>query len=114
IAAGATCHVPYLHEAEVAHFPHRTHPKVTLIAAGDLADEAAVTRLYAAVPSPWASIHLAGGFAAGAVADTGQDDLMPQLNGNFVSCFLCCRAAVNAMAANGGRIVNVAARAAPQ
>ena len=32
---------------------------------------------------------------------------------NFVSCLLCCRAAVNAMiTGNGGRIVNVAARPA--
>jgi len=112
LAAGATCHVPYLHEAEAEHFPHRGHAKVKLIAAGDLADEAVVTKLYAGVPSPWASIHLAGGFAGGNVADTGKQDLMRQLDGNFVSCFLCCRAAVNAMAANGGRIVNVAARAA--
>src|SRR3974390_2738178 len=29
---------------------------------------------------------------------------------NFLSCVLCCRAAVRAMAGNGGRIVNVAAR----
>ena len=36
---------------------------------------------------------------------------MAQLESNLVSCFLCCRAAVNAMAA-GGRIVNVAARPA--
>jgi NAD(P)-dependent dehydrogenase (short-subunit alcohol dehydrogenase family) len=38
---------------------------------------------------------------------------MQQLDMNFVSCFLCCRAAVNAMrAGSGGRIVNVAARPA--
>jgi NAD(P)-dependent dehydrogenase (short-subunit alcohol dehydrogenase family) len=59
----------------------------------------------------WASIHIAGGFAAGKVAETGQTALMALLDGNLVSCFLCCRAAVNAMAA-GGRIVNVAARPA--
>ena len=113
IAAGATCHVPYLHAAEAEHFPPRAHAQVKLIAAGDLADEAVVARLYAAVPSPWAAIHLAGGFAPGTVADTGKDDLMHQLNGNFVSCFLCCRAAVNAMRpSDGGRIVNVAARPA--
>jgi NAD(P)-dependent dehydrogenase (short-subunit alcohol dehydrogenase family) len=31
---------------------------------------------------------------------------------NLISCMLCCRAAVQAMAGNGGRIVNVAARPA--
>jgi NAD(P)-dependent dehydrogenase (short-subunit alcohol dehydrogenase family) len=35
-----------------------------------------------------------------------------QIDMNLMSCLLCCRAAVNAMADNGGRIVNVAARAA--
>jgi NAD(P)-dependent dehydrogenase (short-subunit alcohol dehydrogenase family) len=61
---------------------------------------------------PWASIHIAGGFAPGNVADTDKAALMAQIDGNLVSCFLCCRAAVNAMAASGGRIVNVAARPA--
>jgi NAD(P)-dependent dehydrogenase (short-subunit alcohol dehydrogenase family) len=113
LAAGATCHVPYPHAAEAEQFPHRAHGKVKLIDTGDLADEAAVARLYAAVPPPWAAIHLAGGFAPGTVADTGKDALMRQLDGNFVSCFLCCRAAVNAMrTSGGGRIVNVAARPA--
>jgi NAD(P)-dependent dehydrogenase (short-subunit alcohol dehydrogenase family) len=60
----------------------------------------------------WASIHIAGGFAAGKVAETGQTALMAQIDVNLVSCFLCCRAAVTAMAAGGGRIVNVAARPA--
>ena len=37
---------------------------------------------------------------------------MAQIDSNLVSCFLCCRAAVNAMGSGGGRIVNVAARPA--
>ena len=39
---------------------------------------------------------------------------MRQIETNFVTCFLCCRAAVRAMKQgnNGGRIVNVAARPA--
>jgi NAD(P)-dependent dehydrogenase (short-subunit alcohol dehydrogenase family) len=37
---------------------------------------------------------------------------MAQIDGNLVSCFLCCRAAVKAMQAGGGRIVNVASRQA--
>jgi NAD(P)-dependent dehydrogenase (short-subunit alcohol dehydrogenase family) len=71
-----------------------------------------VGKLYGGV-TPWASIHIAGGFAMGAVADTGKAALLAQLDTNLISCFLCCRAAVNAMrAAGGGRIVNVAARPA--
>jgi len=112
IAAGAACRVPYRHAAEAQRFAHRDHARVTLVAAGDLADEAAVARLYDGIPPLWASIHIAGGFAAGALAATDKAALMGQLDSNLVSCFLCCRAAVKAMTATGGRIVNVAARPA--
>jgi NAD(P)-dependent dehydrogenase (short-subunit alcohol dehydrogenase family) len=47
----------------------------------------------------------------GKVADTDKAALMTQLDNNLISCFLCCRAAVNVMR-GGGRIVNVAARPA--
>jgi NAD(P)-dependent dehydrogenase (short-subunit alcohol dehydrogenase family) len=113
IGMGATCIVPYVHEAEAERFPHRGDAKVTLIGVSDLADEAMVAKVYAAAPSLWASIHIAGGFALGKVADTDQHALMAQLESNLVSCFLCCRAAVNTMTASGGgRIVNVASRQA--
>ena len=111
LTAGATCTVPYVHEAEAQRFPHRGDAKVKLIAVADLADEATVAKVYDGL-KPWASIHIAGGFAPGKVADTDKAALMAQIDGNLVSCFLCCRAAVNAMAAGGGRIVNVAARPA--
>jgi NAD(P)-dependent dehydrogenase (short-subunit alcohol dehydrogenase family) len=113
IAGGAVCHVPALSEKEAQRFPHRDHRQVRVSAEGDLSDEAAVTRLYADVPL-WASIHIAGGFAAGPVSETSKADLMQQVDMNFVTCFLCCRAAVNAITKTGagGRIVNVAARPA--
>ena len=113
LAGGATCTVPYMHEAEAQRFPHRGDANVRLVAVSDLADEAMVAKVYAGL-NPWASIHIAGGFATGQVADTAMATLMAQLNGNLVSCFLCCRAAVKAMLATGGggRIVNVAARPA--
>jgi NAD(P)-dependent dehydrogenase (short-subunit alcohol dehydrogenase family) len=113
IEAGAICHVPALSEAEAQGFALRDHRQVKLSVAGDLADEATVVRLFSAVPALWASIHIAGGFTAAPVADTAKAELMRQLDMNFVSCFLCCRAAVIAMAkGEGGRIVNVAARPA--
>lgn len=112
LASGATCVVPYVHEAEAERFPHRGDPKVTLVAVTDLADEAQVARVYAGI-SPWASIHIAGGFAAGNVAEADKKAFMAQIDSNLVSCFLCCHAAVNAMrAGGGGRIVNIAARPA--
>jgi NAD(P)-dependent dehydrogenase (short-subunit alcohol dehydrogenase family) len=110
---GARCVVPYVHEAEMQHFAHRGDKGVTLVPVRDLADEADVGTLYAQAGSPlWASIHIAGGFAMGKVADTDKTALMAQIDQNLVSCFLCCRAAVKAMGTNGGRIVNVAARPA--
>lgn len=114
VGAGAYCHVPYLHDAEAQRFPLHDHAQIRLTAGGDLADEAAVARLYDSVPKLWASIHIAGGFAAGPLATTRKSDLMQQLDMNFLTCFLCCRAAVNAFAGSsaGGRIVNVAARPA--
>jgi NAD(P)-dependent dehydrogenase (short-subunit alcohol dehydrogenase family) len=110
LAAGASCTVPFLHDAEAQRFPHKDHAKVTLIAVSDLSDETAVGKVYAGLDL-WAAIHIAGGFAPGKVADTGKVALMAQIDSNLVSCFLCCRAAVGAMK-NGGRIVNVAARPA--
>jgi NAD(P)-dependent dehydrogenase (short-subunit alcohol dehydrogenase family) len=110
LAGGATCTVPYVHEAEAQRFAHRGDAKVKLIAVIDLADETAVAKVYAGIKL-WASIHIAGGFAPGKVAGTDKTALMAQIDSNLVSCFLCCRAAVNTMS-GGGRIVNIAARPA--
>jgi NAD(P)-dependent dehydrogenase (short-subunit alcohol dehydrogenase family) len=112
LEAGATCHVPYIHAAEAERFAHRSHPRLRLIADIDLTDEAAVGRLFDR--ALWASIHLAGGFAAAGIAEIGKRDLMHQIETNLVTCFLCARAAVAAIrrTGSGGRIVNVAARPA--
>lgn len=111
--AGAHCVVSFVHLSEAQRFAHREHERIKLVAVNDLADEPAVAKLYDGI-TPWASIHLAGGFAAGGIADTAKATLIDQLNRNLVSCFLCCQAAVNAMRSggHGGRIVNVAARPA--
>jgi NAD(P)-dependent dehydrogenase (short-subunit alcohol dehydrogenase family) len=114
VGAGAVCHVPYIDRAEAARFALRDHPQVKLVADAELSEEAAVARLYRGVPTLWASIHIAGGFAMAPLADTTRADLMKQLDMNLVTAFLCCRAAVRAMTAGGagGRIVNVATRPA--
>jgi NAD(P)-dependent dehydrogenase (short-subunit alcohol dehydrogenase family) len=113
LAAGAFCHVPYIHDGEAERFAHKGHERVRLVGGTDLADEAAVARLYAGVPRLWASIHIAGGFAMAPLVATDKKMLMAQLEMNLASCFLCCRAAVAAMkASGGGRIVNVVARQA--
>lgn len=117
--AGAICHVPCLHEAEKRSCRLQESKNIRLTIAGNLAEEAAVTRLYQGIALLWGSIHIAGGFAMAPMRDTTAELLRHQLDMNFVSCALCCRAAVNAMSSNmssntaagsGGRIVNVTAR----
>lgn len=78
----------------------------------DVTDEAAVTAYYAAQSPLWASVHLVGGFAMAKLVETSLEDFEKMHRLNAVSCFLCCREAVRAMRGKGGRIVNVASRAA--
>jgi NAD(P)-dependent dehydrogenase (short-subunit alcohol dehydrogenase family) len=113
--AGAICHVPCLHEAEKQSCRLQESKNVRLAVAGNLADEAVVARFYQGIAPLWASIHIAGGFAMAPMRDTTAALLHQQIDMNFISCALCCRAAVNAMSNNtmagsGGRIVNVSAR----
>jgi len=105
---GAFCHVPFILKAEAERFPHHGHERVRLVET-ELTDEASVARLYGGVGALWASIHLAGGFAAAPIAATDKKTFMAQIEMNLLSCFLCCRAAVATMT-GGGRIVNVTAR----
>ena len=114
VEAGAVCHVPYIDRAEAERFRWRDHAQVKLVAEIELTDEAAVAKLYERVPKLWASIHLAGGFAMAPIGETAKSDLIKQIGMNFVTAFLCCRAAVTAMmrTGEGGRIVNVATRPA--
>jgi NAD(P)-dependent dehydrogenase (short-subunit alcohol dehydrogenase family) len=112
VEAGAICHVPCFDEAEAQRFRLRGNKQVVLTVNGNLADEPNITGLYSGIAPLWASIHLAGGFAAGPLREAQVATLHQQIHMNFLSCLLCCRAAVNAMRGNGGRIVNVAARAA--
>jgi NAD(P)-dependent dehydrogenase (short-subunit alcohol dehydrogenase family) len=92
---GATVHAPTIEEL-------------------DLGDEAAVSAWYAALPAPWASIHLVGGFVMKPIAETTLADLDHMLSLNTRTTFLTCREAVIAMRRSGagGRIVNVIARPA--
>jgi len=112
IEAGAICHVPCFDEAEAKRFRLRDHKQVIVMIAGNLADETIVNRVYQGIAPLWASIHIAGGFAGAPLRETAVAVIRQQIDMNLVSCMLCCRAAVIAMTGSGGRIVNVAARAA--
>jgi NAD(P)-dependent dehydrogenase (short-subunit alcohol dehydrogenase family) len=114
LLAGAKCHVPYRGQQSLHGFAHREDPRVSLVEVVDLADEPAVARYYEELPGLWASIHIAGGFAAAPIADSDKVLLMGQLETNLVSAYVCSRSAALALRrlATGGRIVNVAARQA--
>jgi NAD(P)-dependent dehydrogenase (short-subunit alcohol dehydrogenase family) len=81
----------------------------------DLTDDACVTSFYGALPGLFASIHLAGGFTMSPLTVTSKEDLLRMVNVNLTTCFLCCREAARRISASkgqdGGRIVNVAAKA---
>jgi NAD(P)-dependent dehydrogenase (short-subunit alcohol dehydrogenase family) len=118
-AAGAVCHVPNFAAAELADFP--ADPAVHVVRDVDLADEAAVRQFYQGVPSLWASIHLAGGFAMAPIGETSANDFTAQFRLNAQTAFLCSAAAIRAFRTRrepgpgghaGGRIVNIAARPA--
>jgi NAD(P)-dependent dehydrogenase (short-subunit alcohol dehydrogenase family) len=112
VKAGAFCHVPYHINEEAERFPYRANPRVKLIGDANIASDMVVRRVYESVPKLWASIHLAGGFAMGPIAESDEAELMGMLRTNLVTCILCCAAAVRAIrkAGGGGRIVNIAAR----
>ena len=118
--AGAVCHIPNFDADELARFPHAAHPGVHLRAGVDLTDEAAIGAFYDSLPELWASVHVAGGFAMTALAETTIADITHMIDINLISCYLACREAVRVMRAKpsalahgrGGRIVNVAARPA--
>ncbi|HVR62053.1 MAG TPA: SDR family NAD(P)-dependent oxidoreductase [Polyangia bacterium] len=108
VDAGATCHVPTRGDDAPAMERVRFVPGV------DLASEEQVSRFYAGLPPLWASVHVAGGFAAAPIGDTSLEAFRRQLDVNLVTAFLCCREAVHRLraAGAGGRIVNVGSRAA--
>jgi NAD(P)-dependent dehydrogenase (short-subunit alcohol dehydrogenase family) len=112
LGAGAVCHVPH-RGAAPAEMP--TSDRLRLVGGVELADEAHVMRFYSDLPDLWASVHAAGGFAAAPATETPLAALRAQLDQNLASAFLCSREAARHIlrrGASGGRIVNVASRAA--
>lgn len=83
----------------------------------DLSDEAQVERAYDAAVQRFGalfgSVHCAGGWAGGKVAETPVDVFTRMIDINLRSAFLCSRAALRRMRGDG-RIVNVSAISAAQ
>ena len=109
---GAQVHIPAFNEREVERFALSAHERVHITPGINLTDEQSVVKFYSTLPSLWASVHLAGGFAMSSLGETSKDDFMQQINMNAVTTFLCCREAAAKMNNNAGRIINVAARPA--
>jgi NAD(P)-dependent dehydrogenase (short-subunit alcohol dehydrogenase family) len=111
---GATCHVPVNHDAAPSGFALSGHERVRIAPNVDLTDAGAVDAFYAAIPGLWVSVHAAGGFAMAPIEKMEPGDFAAMMEINATTVFLCSRAAARVMLASkaGGRIVNVAARAA--
>jgi NAD(P)-dependent dehydrogenase (short-subunit alcohol dehydrogenase family) len=116
VEAGAAVHIPAHRAPDPAKFPLARHERVKIVAPIDLGVEDSVRSFYESLPSLWASIHAAGGFTAGSIAETSLADFREMFETNAVTCFLCCREAVRKIRTSadnpGGRIVNVAAKPA--
>jgi NAD(P)-dependent dehydrogenase (short-subunit alcohol dehydrogenase family) len=116
INAGATVHIPAHAAPDPAKFPLARHERIHIVAPVDLANEEAVRSFYQALPGLWATVNVAGGFVAGPIAETSLADFRRMMDMNAVTSFLCCREAVRKIRSGGdplgGRIVNVAAKAA--
>ena len=99
--------------ARVVALVRRASDPVAAGAAAQVADlgvEDQVEAAYSAAEPVWASVHCAGGWAGGTVAETSVETFEKMIALNLRSSFLCCRAALRRMEPRGeGRIVNVAA-----
>lgn len=113
VKEGAKVHIPAI-EKEVDAKALGFSDAVSVATGIDLADEKAVQGFYDKLPPLWASIHIAGGFAFSPVEKTSVDTLRQQFEMNAVSAYLCCQAATANMrkSGKGGRLVNIAAKAA--
>jgi NAD(P)-dependent dehydrogenase (short-subunit alcohol dehydrogenase family) len=113
VGAGAICHIPAIESvAPAGRLPDS--PKISIVPAVDLADEASAGGFYGKLPPLHAVVNIAGGFAYAPIADSSAKVLQQQLSMNLVSCALSCRAAVANFrkGGRGGHIVNIAARPA--
>ena len=111
-ARGAKLHVPAFGVTDKERLGPLVEKGARVETGVDLTDEMAVDRFYDGVDGAlWGSIHLAGGFVFGPLADASVADLDRMVGMNLKTTWLCCRAAVRHMS-EGGRIVNVAAKPA--
>ncbi len=88
--------------------------RVRIVEDADLTEESVVRDVFEAAGEVWASAHVAGGFAMGAIEQSGLEAWRKMIEMNATTCYLCCREAIRRMRAEGkgGRVVNVSAKPA--
>ncbi len=114
-AAGAHVVATYVVDAELARFEAALPAERREAAKVDLASRAAVNALVARIVERHGRLdvllNIAGGFAAGSVAETTEAELDRLLTTNLKTAFFCTQAVLPAMIRQRwGRIVNVTAR----
>lgn len=104
VDGGGSCSVPCVETREMDRFKYADHPRVKVLMGGELRDEGTVIKFYESIPSLWASIHCAGGFAMSPIGETNLSSFLEMFDTNALSCFLCCREAVKRIRATGKRV----------
>ncbi len=118
LESGAVVHVPARNVDKPGRLASLRGPSLRLVGGVDLGHEDAVVRFYDGLSGLWASVHVAGGFAAAKIEETTGDTFGQMMETNAISCFLCCRESLRVIrrtqspSDGKGRIVNVAAMAA--
>lgn len=113
VEGGARVRIPVFDPSELEHFAHKSSGSVETVDFVDLTDPARVDAFYTGIEGElWGSIHIAGGFAFGAMLENEPGVFEKMMRLNAGTCYLCCRSAAQRMRENGGggRLVNVAAR----
>lgn len=122
--AGASVHVPVFHLRELERFPFHEDRRVRVAPGIDLCAEPSAEAFYREIPSLYASIHVAGGFAMGPLEQTTAAQLDDLYAMNVKATFLASREAVKRIRAGSprrataggsptiplGSIVNIGAR----
>lgn len=109
---GARCHVPLRPQDPGAGLADLGADRVRIVRDVDPLREEDMSRLHAALPGLWASVHCIGGYFGAPLDSTSMSDVTRLFESNVYSSWILARSAVHRMRerGGGGRIVLTAAR----